>query len=68
MPMAMRPTMTAHSPSSQRMCWHGAEAYPKACEALTKNHGAQAGNVLLARLREQVNTVARWMYCAMAWR
>jgi type I restriction enzyme R subunit len=32
------------------------EAQPKAWEALTKNHGAQAGDVLLARLREQMNT------------
>jgi type I restriction enzyme R subunit len=31
------------------------EAQPKAWEALTKNHGAQAGDVLLARLREQMN-------------
>jgi type I restriction enzyme, R subunit len=31
------------------------EAQPKAWEALTKNHGAQAGEVLLARLREQLN-------------
>ncbi len=32
------------------------ETQPKAWEALTKNHGAQAGEVLLARLREQTNT------------
>jgi type I restriction enzyme R subunit len=32
------------------------EAQPKAWEALTKNHDAQAGEVLLARLREQLNT------------
>jgi type I restriction enzyme, R subunit len=32
------------------------EAQPAAWEALTKNHGAQAGDVLLARLREQLNT------------
>jgi type I restriction enzyme, R subunit len=32
------------------------EAQPAAWEALTKNHGAQAGEVLLARLREQINT------------
>jgi type I restriction enzyme R subunit len=32
------------------------ESQPKAWEALTKNHGTQAGDVLLARLREQVNT------------
>ena len=32
------------------------EAQPKAWTALTKNHGAQAGEVLLARLREQLNT------------
>jgi type I restriction enzyme R subunit len=31
------------------------EAQPKAWEALTKNHGAKAGEVLLARLREQLN-------------
>ena len=31
------------------------EAQPKAWDALTKNHGAQAGDVMLARLREQVN-------------
>ena len=31
------------------------EAQPKAWEALTKNHGSQAGEVLLARLREQLN-------------
>jgi type I restriction enzyme, R subunit len=32
------------------------EAQPRAWEALTKNHGAQAGEVLLARLREQMST------------
>ena len=32
------------------------QAQPKAWEALTKNHGAQAGDVLLARLREQMNS------------
>src|ERR1035437_1402040 len=32
------------------------QAQPKAWEALTKNHGAYAGEVLLARLREQLNT------------
>lgn len=32
------------------------EAQPKAWETLSKNHGAQAGDVLLARLREQLNT------------
>jgi type I restriction enzyme R subunit len=31
------------------------ETQPKACEALTKNHGAQAGDLLLARLREQID-------------
>lgn len=31
------------------------EAYPKSWEALTKNHGAKAGEVLLARIREQMN-------------
>jgi type I restriction enzyme R subunit len=31
------------------------QAQPNAWEALTKNHGAQAGDVLLARLREQLN-------------
>src|SRR5215213_5485151 len=30
-------------------------AQPKAWEALTKNHGAQAGEVLLARLRDQLD-------------
>ncbi len=32
------------------------ETQPAAWEALSKNHGAQAGDVLLARLREQRNT------------
>ena len=32
------------------------ESCPDAWKALTKNHGTQAGDVLLARLREQVNT------------
>jgi type I restriction enzyme R subunit len=32
------------------------EAQPKAWEALAKNHGSQAGEILLARLREQLNT------------
>jgi type I restriction enzyme, R subunit len=32
------------------------ESHSKSWEALTKNHGASAGDVLLARLREQVNT------------
>lgn len=32
------------------------QAQPKAWEALTMNHGVQAGEVLLARLREQLNT------------
>jgi type I restriction enzyme R subunit len=32
------------------------QAQPKAWEALAKNHGAQAGAVLLARLREQINS------------
>jgi len=31
-------------------------AYPQAWESLTKNHGAQAGDALLVRLREQMNT------------
>ena len=31
------------------------QAQPKAWEALTKNHGTQAGDVLLARLREQID-------------
>jgi type I restriction enzyme R subunit len=32
------------------------ETQPKAWDALTKNHGAQAGEVLLSRLREQLST------------
>jgi type I restriction enzyme, R subunit len=32
------------------------QAEPKSWEALTNNHGAQAADVLLARLREQLNT------------
>src|SRR5262245_34418218 len=32
------------------------EAYPKAWESLTKNHGTKAAEVLLARVREQINT------------
>jgi type I restriction enzyme R subunit len=32
------------------------QARPKAWKALSDNHGAQAGDVLLARLREQLNT------------
>ncbi len=32
------------------------ETQTKSWDALTKNHGAQAGEVLLARLREQLNT------------
>lgn len=32
------------------------ETQPKAWDALTKNHGMQAAEVLLARLREQLNT------------
>ncbi|MDP1610567.1 MAG: hypothetical protein Q8M11_05885, partial [Sulfuritalea sp.] len=28
---------------------------PKACETLTKNHGAKAGETLLARLRDQLD-------------
>ena len=32
------------------------EAQPNAWETLAKNHGTQAGEVLLARLREQLNT------------
>jgi type I restriction enzyme R subunit len=31
------------------------EAHPKSWEALTKNHGAKAGEVLLARIREQID-------------
>jgi type I restriction enzyme R subunit len=31
------------------------DTQPKAWETLTKNHGAQAGDVLLARLRDQLN-------------
>lgn len=31
------------------------EAYPEAWEALTKNHGAKAGETLLDRLRDQIN-------------
>jgi len=38
------------------MCWHGCRVSFQSMEALTKNHGASAGDVLLARLREQVNT------------
>ena len=30
-------------------------AQPQAWEALTKNHGAQAGDTLLARLRDQID-------------
>ena len=32
------------------------QSQPKAWEALSKNHGGQAGDVLLARLREQLNS------------
>ena len=32
------------------------EAQPKAWDALRKNHGAHAGNALLARLSKQLNT------------
>jgi type I restriction enzyme, R subunit len=38
------------------MSWHGCRTQPKAWEALTKNHGTEAAEVLPARLREQFNT------------
>ena len=49
--------MTAHSAlfPADVLAWVQ-ESHSKAWDALTKNHGASAGDVLLARLREQVNT------------
>jgi hypothetical protein len=38
------------------MCWRGCrQRSPKPGETLTKNHGAKAGETLLARLRDQLD-------------
>ena len=39
---------------------------PKAWEVLTRNHGAKAGETLLTRLRDQLDSAASSMCCATA--